>query len=324
MNLQPSGFPASPRSSEARARTRTIFLVNPASGNGATGKRWPALERQAADFGLDPHVEMSTGPGGLAEAARNAAERGAGLVVAVGGDGTVHEVANGLLSSERRPLPDLGILARGTGDDFVRALGIPAAEIDALTVLRDGRRRELDVGRVSYRTADGAEAQSYFVSMAGVGMSGAVAQRLNTMSKRLGGKVAGLVATFAVFSRWRNVELRVTVGDERREGRMEDVLVGNTEYHNGGMRLCPGAQPDDGFFDVLLIGDVTKRDLVRVLPKLYKGTYLPHPKAELLRGATVTVESSAPLPIELDGEQPGTTPVRFEVVPRALRLRVPA
>jgi YegS/Rv2252/BmrU family lipid kinase len=300
-----------------------VFLVNPASGNGATGKRWPELQRQAADFGLDGHVELSTGPGGLAELARSAADDGAEIVVAVGGDGTVHEVANGLLRAQRRPLPELGILARGTGDDFVRALGIPTADIDALTVLRDGRTRELDVGRVTYRTGAGDEAQSFFVSMAGVGMSGAVARRLNTTSKRLGGKVAGLVATFAVFSRWRNVDLRVTVGGEQREGRMEDVLVGNTEFHNGGMRLCPGARPDDGVFDVLLIGDLTKADLVRVLPKLYKGTHLPHPKAELLRGATVSVESSTPLPIELDGEQPGTTPARFEVVPGELRVRVP-
>jgi YegS/Rv2252/BmrU family lipid kinase len=303
---------------------RAVFLVNPASANGATGKHWPELERQARDFGLDPHVELSSGPGGLAELARQAADDGAELVVAVGGDGTVHEVANGLLSSTHTPLPDLGILPRGTGDDFVRALGIPVADIDALTVLRDGRARELDVGRVTYCTPDGAEAVSHFVSMAGVGMSGAVAHRLNTASKRLGGRVAGLVATFAVFTRWTNVELQITVGSEHREGLMEDVLVGNTEYHNGGMRLTPGALPDDGLFDVLIIGDVTKRDLALNLHKLYRGTFLPHPRAELLRGSTVTVESQSPLPIELDGEQPGTTPARFEVVPRALRVRVPS
>jgi diacylglycerol kinase (ATP) len=88
--------------------------------------------------------------------------------------------------------------------------------------------------------------------------------------------------------------------------------------------LCPNAEPDDGLFDVLLIGDITKGDLVRTLPKIYRGKHLPHPKAELLRGAVVSVDSKEPLPIQLDGEQPGTTPVRFEVVPRALRLRVPA
>jgi diacylglycerol kinase family enzyme len=89
------------------------------------------------------------------------------------------------------------------------------------------------------------------------------------------------------------------------------------------MMICPEAEPDDGLLDVLLIGDVTKRDLVVTLPKIYRGTHLPHPKAELLRGETVIVETDVPLPIQLDGEQPGTTPVTFDLVPRALRLRVP-
>ncbi len=301
----------------------TVFLVNPASGNGATGRWWPKVERRAAELGLEPRTVVSSGPGELVEQARRAADDGAEVVVAVGGDGTVHDVANGLLQAARTPPPDLGVVARGTGDDFVRALGIPTGP-DALSTLLEGRTRAIDVGRVQYRAADGTDGRAYFVSMAGVGMSGAVARRLFTTSKALGGRMAGLIATFAVFSRWTNAELSVTVDDEHREGLMEDVLVGNTEFHNGGMRLCPGALPDDGLFDVLLIGDVSKADLVRTLPKLYRGTHLSHPKAELVRGATVTVDSGAALPIELDGEQPGTTPVRFEIVPGALRVRVPA
>jgi diacylglycerol kinase family enzyme len=89
------------------------------------------------------------------------------------------------------------------------------------------------------------------------------------------------------------------------------------------MMITPEAKPDDGLFDVLLIGDLTKRDLMVTLPKTYGGKHLPHPKAELLHGSTVTVDAPSPLPVELDGEQPGTTPVRFEIVPRALRVRVP-
>jgi diacylglycerol kinase (ATP) len=115
----------------------------------------------------------------------------------------------------------------------------------------------------------------------------------------------------------------VTVDGERRSGRMHDVVVANGRFLAGGMRLCPDAVPDDGVFDTLLIGDLTKRDLVLTMPKTYRGTHLPHPKAELLRGAVVTVDAPEPLPVQLDGEQPGTTPVRFEVVPRALRVRVP-
>ncbi len=104
---------------------------------------------------------------------------------------------------------------------------------------------------------------------------------------------------------------------------MHDVVVANGRCFGGGMKICPEAEPDDGRFDVLTIGDLTKRDLVLTLPKTFWGGHLPHPKAELLRGAVVTVDSDEPLPIELDGEQPGTTPARFELVPGALRLRVP-
>ena len=127
-----------------------------------------------------------------------------------------------------------------------------------------------------------------------------------------------------MFPKWHAGDLRVSVDDEIRGGRMHDVVVANGRYFGGGMMICPAAAPDDGRFDVLLIGDLTKRDLVLTLPKTYRGKHLPHPKAEVLRGAVVTVDSAEPLPIELDGEQPGTTPVRFEVVPRALRLRVPS
>ena len=105
---------------------------------------------------------------------------------------------------------------------------------------------------------------------------------------------------------------------------MHDVIVANGRYFGGGMEICPEAEPDDGLFDVLLIGDLTKRDLLLTLPKTYRGKHLPHPKAEVLRGAAVEIETPEPLPVELDGEQPGTTPVRFDVVPKALRLRVPA
>ncbi len=162
------------------------------------------------------------------------------------------------------------------------------------------------------------------MNVASVGMSGAVARRANASSKMLGGRVSFLWATLAVFARWRNTEVEVEVDGERRSGLMEDVIVANCEYLAGGMRMCPAAEPDDGLFDVLLIGDVTKVDLVRTLPKIYRGTHLPHPKAEAFRARRVVVRAETPLPLELDGEQPGTTPATFELVPRALRLRVPA
>jgi diacylglycerol kinase (ATP) len=243
------------------------------------------------------------------------------VVVAVGGDGTVNEVAAGIVGNSG---VELAVIPRGTGVDFVRTYGIPRKLDGAVEVALHGRTREIDAGRVGYRAWSGEAGEAWFFNAAGVGMSGAVAKRTNESTKALGGKVSYLWSTLAVFARWRNTEVRVSVDGEIRGGRMNEIVVANGRYLGGGMMLCPEASPDDGLFDVLVIGDLTKRDLIRTMPKIYRGTHLPHPKAELLRGRTVSVDADEPLPLQLDGEQPGTTPVRFELVPRALRLRVPA
>jgi YegS/Rv2252/BmrU family lipid kinase len=305
-----------------RSPRTVVFLVNPASANGATGRRWPELARRAAALGLDGHTLVSREPGHLGELAREAALGGASLLVIVGGDGSVHETANGLAGIQDPP--EIALVPRGTGWDFARTFGIPRNIEHAVQVALHGDVRPIDIGAVTYRTWGGEDARCVFANVASSGMSGAVAQRANATTKALGGKASYLWATFAVFAHWEATDVRLTVDAERREGRMFDVVVANGRFLGGGMRICPDAEPDDGVFDVLTIGDVTKRDLVLTMPKIYRGTHLPHPKAELLRGRVVTVESDGAIPIELDGEQPGTTPARFEVVPRALRLRVPA
>ncbi len=245
---------------------------------------------------------------------------GATLVVVVGGDGSVNEVVNGVADLEGF---DLGVLPYGTGWDFVRTYGISRRLEDAVATVLAENVRTIDLGLVTFRTWAGAEGRAYFANVASAGISGAIARRANETSKALGGKVSYYWATLAVFVGWQTGELRVSVDDEIRGGRMIDVLVANGRYLGGGMMMCPDAEPDDGLFDVMMIGDVTKRDLLFVLPKTYRGKHLPHPRLELLRGRVVSVDADEPLPVELDGEQPGTTPARFEVVPRALRLRVP-
>jgi diacylglycerol kinase (ATP) len=305
----------------AKRSAKAVFLVNPASDNGSTGRRWPGLARRASALGLTGDALFSERPGHLRELARQAAEEGATMVVAVGGDGTVNEVATGIVGMGG---VELAVIPRGTGVDFVRTYGIPTKLDGAVEVVLQGRTREIDAGRVGYRAWSGDAGEAWFVNAAGVGMSGAIAKRTNESTKAFGGKLSYLWSTLAVFAHWRNTEVRIAVDGRTRSGRMNEVVVANGRYLGGGMMLCPEASPDDGLFDVLLIGDITKRDLVQTLPKIYRGSHLPHPKAELLRGTVVSVDSDERLPVQLDGEQPGTTPVRFELVPRALRLLVPA
>ena len=300
----------------------TVFLVNPAAANGSTGRRWPEIAHQAAGAGLEGDALISERRGHLGELAREAALAGAGLLVVVGGDGTLHEVVNGLDGLPETP--PLALIPRGTGGDFVRTFGITGDVAAAARIALEGDTLPIDLGRVTYRAWDGHEATALFANVASAGMSGAIAQRANDTSKALGARASYLWATFAVFARWSAVETRLTVDGETRSGPMFDVVVANGRFFGGGMKMCPDALPGDGLLDVVTIGDVTRRDLVVTMPKIYRGTHLPHPRAEALRGRVVTIETDEPVPVELDGEQPGTTPARFEVLPGALRLRVPA
>ena len=239
----------------------------------------------------------------------------------VGGDGSGNEVANAVAEMDNL---EIAVIARGTGWDFVRTFDIPRKVEDAIDVALNGETRAIDLGRVTYRRWDGGEGEMWFANVASAGMSGAIAARANDTTKALGGKISYLWATLAVFARWQNSEVHLRVDAEERRGRMHEVIVANGRYLGGGMHMAPKALPDDGLFDVLAIGDVTKLDLVQTMPKIYRGTHLPHPKVEELRGAVVEVDAPEPLPLQLDGEVPGTTPARFELVPGALKVRVPA
>jgi diacylglycerol kinase (ATP) len=257
---------------------------------------------------------LSEFPGHLAQAASEARDS---LLVVIGGDGTVNEVVNGIAGADA----EIAVLPCGTGQDFGRTHGIPNDFDDAVRVVLDGATRTIDLGRVELD--DGTS--RLFANVGSAGMSGAVARRANTMTKRFGGRATFFYALTREFLAWENTRVLVGLADGvRREGPMHDVIVANGRYHGGGMKLAPDAQQNDGVFDVVLIGDVTKPDFVTTAPKLYSGRYLSHPKVELLSSPTVTIDAAEPLPLEIDGEPIGTTPARFEILPSALRVRVPA
>ena len=300
-----------------------MFVVNPAAANGSTGRRWPEIRERLTRAGVTGEVLLSERPGHAVELAEEAARSGARLVVAVGGDGTVNEAVNGLVRAGRNHEVELAVIPRGTGRDFARSLGIPRDVDGAAAVAGNATVRAVDVGRARFRGWDGRPHQAYFANFAGAGISGAIARRANISSKALGGRISFIWATVAVFARWTSSELTVTVDGEERRGPMFEVLVTNGEFTAGGMWVTPGAATDDGLFDVLLIGDVTKADFVRTFPKVYRGRHLGHPKIELLRGHRVSVVAPSALPVALDGEHPGTTPAEFDLLPRALRVRVP-
>jgi diacylglycerol kinase (ATP) len=263
---------------------------------------------------------VSDAPGRVVELTQRALEGGAELLVVVGGDGTVNEAVNGILSAGTEC--ELAVVPCGTGDDFARTFGIPTDSEKALAVAAGGRLRRVDAGR-AHLVSDGNESERYFANFAGAGISGGIAQRGAVTSRRLGARAAYFWATVAVFARWKNVPMTIEADGERREGRMLEVIVANGAYAAGGMRIAPDASPDDGHFDVVLIGDATKLDFMATFPRIYRGKHVGHPKVDVLKARIVSVTPEMALPVVLDGEQPGTTPVRFEILPGALTLRAP-
>jgi diacylglycerol kinase (ATP) len=323
VNRPPRSAVEGPGASRGSGKRRCVFLVNPASDNGATGKRWPEIARRATLGGLAGGALLSERPGHLSELARSAAQDGAELLVVVGGDGSAHEVFDGLMKAGLGDRVELALLPLGTGKDLARSLRVPTRIDAAIEVARDGDVRTIDVGRATY-TAENGQAEAHFANFAGAGISGAIARRANDTTKALGGRISFFWATLAVFSRWNPSEMTIEIDGRTRHVRLLEALAMNGDYTAGGMWAAPEAAPDDGAFDVVLIGDFSKLEFTTTFPKIYRGRHVGHAKVEIIRARELRVDAPEPLPIVLDGEQPGTTPVRFEIVPAALKLRVPA
>ena len=245
--------------------TPTTFLVNPASANGSTGRRWPELARRAAAAGLEGD-SSSASAGHLGARPRGGARRAAPPSPAGTGRCTRSRTGSRGSPTHRRSRSFRGKPA-GTSSGRSGSRDVERATAIAL----EGETRTIDAGRVTYRAWDGSEATAVFANVGSAGMSGAIAKRANETTKALGGKASYLWATFAVFSRWAGGRGRDRRRRRAANGRMFDVVVANGRFFGGGMQICPEAKPDDGLLDVLTIGDVTKRDLVQTMPKIYRG-----------------------------------------------------
>ena len=259
--------------------------------------------------------------------AREGVRDGRPIIAAVGGDGTVSEVANGFFEDGRR-IPGesrLSALSVGTGGDFRRTFGLPRTPEEAATMLLAGRSRRIDVGRVTCSVGRGEQVVRHFVNIADTGIGGEVASRVNSGFRLLNGEITYALAATMALLRWRNRSMHVVVDGESRDVIAQQVVVANGRYFGGGMHVAPKAEPDDGLFDVIVAGDLTLIDNVRGMSHIRKGTHLDqeNPKIWYRRARRVQVSSSSPLRVDVDGELPGMLPALFEVVPGALDLICP-
>lgn len=300
-------------------------IINPVSGNGRAGRRWPEIARRMRARGISLVEHRTTGPGDAERLARTALIGGAREIVVVGGDGTANEVVNGFFDDGQPVAPDavLSVVPCGTGRDFARSLGIRSIE-EAVDLIGTGPVAAIDVGHVTYHN-DGKPTSRYFVNCADVGLGAETAALINRSSKALGGLLAYLLGAVRTIVTFRGQVARVRVdGQDIHHDRMGMVVLANGRYHAGGMFMAPDASMTDGEFDILVLRDVPKPVLLgSLLPRVYRGKHIGHPAVFHCRGRQVDVIADGVLPFEADGEQPGTTDLRAVVLPAALSVRIP-
>ena len=303
----------------------THVIFNPASAAGATGRRreeiFEAIRRR-----VDPDFSLfvTTGPGEATGSAREAARRGTDLIIAVGGDGTIQEVVNGLFSG-REPLNPrcvLGLISAGTGHGLAQSLGWPLGLEGQCAAIGRGIVRRIDIGRAVYGDSDGRTVERYFVNECQAGIGGEVVKKVQAGHKRFGGLLAFGLATLRTALRYSNRTITYAVDDGPSvTGPFLGIVAANGHVMAGGMKLAPRALVADGRLDILLMHGQTLTERLRNFPKIYSGRHLASPKFGYLGGRSLSLASDEDVSFEADGELFGRLPCRIEILPGALKLR---
>lgn len=289
------------------------FVINPQSGNGRGRRIWQHVERALNGMRVEYGYRYTDYPGHARELAAELAERQeTSAVVAIGGDGTVHEAANGLAGTDVA----LGCIPAGSGNDFCRGLGIPDAWESALERVLAHRRQRIDAGVVNGRL---------FVISAGIGFDGDVAYYTNRSFykrwlNRLGAGSLSYVVTFIrLLVSYRPCDVELDIDGTKSFHRGVWLLaVANMPYYGGGMNICPDARHDDGTLHMCLVANIGRLELLRFFPRVFRGTHTSHSAVTLLSGRRITVNGTLPMTIHTDGEFGGKTAADIEVLPGRL------
>ena len=302
---------------------RMLVIANPCAGSGSS----EVLERLVAALathGIVPTVVETGAAGDATRIARDAAESGMRFLVAVGGDGTVHEVVNGLVDAETGTVrghdPVLGVVSAGSGCDLVRTFGLDRSPEVVARHLAGPHTTRIDLGRVRLVGPDGGPLVRIFANVAEVGFGGAVASSARRLPARLGPRryTLGIVAAWG---RFRRVGMTVRHDGGIHEGSLCNVVVANGQFFGGGLKVAPRSLPDDGRFDVQAWGG-SPTDVVRAARQLRDGSHLQRADVRAWPSATVVVEAERVVAVEADGELLGTSPAHFDLLPGVLAFKV--
>jgi len=306
-------------------RKTTYIILNPAAGGGK-GKKFckcliPELEKR---FGKDYLIKETSRQGDAIIFAREAVESNAGIIVAAGGDGTVNEVVNGILTAGRSLNDnfDLGILNCGSGGGLAQTLGIPDSVSDQLDLICESKPRPFDVGFVIYLDKNKNSCERYFVSECQAGIGGSVVSQVGMKLKHFGGKIAFGSVALSHLVHYKGSEMRLRVDAiTSATKKMIGITIGNGIYCAGGMQLTPNALTDDGQLDLLGIHEMNFMTRFLNFGKVYSGNHVNSKYFSLTRAKEIYLDSGPSVWIEADGELLGKTPCRIGIVPGAIRVR---
>jgi len=297
------------------------LIVNPVAGAGRTAKKWPQVMSLLQSAGLRFEHDLTEAPGHARELAKSAAKKGYELVVSVGGDGTINEVVNGLYDAGNIADVMLGIIGTGTGSDYIRTIGIPRTYQEACLCFKSPRKIAVDVGVVEYFSVN-QMVKRLFVNFAGLGFDAEIVKATTQKYKTLNSTASYLTGLFTALLFYRNKQVTITLDGGLAEKKVCAVLVNNGKYGGGGMFAAPDADLTDGLLDVLIIGDLSKPDLLWSLPRVYRGTHLTHPKVTMKRAREIEIQSAEVMFLQADGELLGGLPARFYILPAALNIAI--
>lgn len=297
------------------------IIVNPAAGAGRTARKWPQIMGLLKSMGLQFEYDMTEAPGHAVELARSAAKKGCEFVVSVGGDGTINEIVNGLYDAGSMGDVKLGIISTGSGNDYIRTIGVPLNHLEACRCLTKTSKRAVDVGVVEY-VNNGQTLKRLFVNFAGLGFDAEVVRATTQRFKMLGSMPSYLLGLLTTLLFYQNREVSITLDGHTERRKVCVVLMGNGKYGGGGMFSTPHADPTDGLFDVLIIDNLSKPDLLWSLPRVYRGTHLTHPKVTVKRAREIEIQPVGHMSVQADGELLGEAPARFYMMPSALSIVV--
>ena len=308
-----------------------FVVVNPRSGGGRTRREWRSIERALGDAFPNMAVAMTRKRGEAKSLVREALLEGHSEIIAVGGDGTINEAVNGFFDENGPIAPDavFGFVTSGTGGDFRKSFGIAPGAAAAIARLKTATPRRVDVGRLSCITRHGEPMVRYFINIASFGLSGLVVDSVNRarIAKLFGGSFAFGFHSLMGLLRYGERTVRIRVDGTFDEiAKISTVAIANGQFFGGGMKVAPGARPDSGYFDVVIMGGIPRHRAAADMKQIYTGEHLNNPAVRVVRGHKVVAVPVAetrgkPVLIEVDGESAGRLPATFEILPRALNLR---